>query len=224
MAESYLKFYNNNAIANLLQSTKLRMYATTYNTYMYICSEKFYYYRYVLLKWQFCILLPYRCWKVDLIQQTLCVNFSLTTDDYIYGYTSYANLLYFVTLQHVFESAIDFKYKCNQLTAYYFCNSIFPPCDFTSGAPRAICAESCHYIRTICATPYTATTTVLKHFGYTISDSCENTLELLQNYFDFPCSSSSLQNGCIDLLGNNNYVNVCVHVWSYKFLVILYGN
>ena len=145
---------------------------------------------------------PYRCWKVDPIQLSLCANFSLTVNNYIYRYTTYATLSNLVDLLHLFEPVIDFKYSCTQLTAYYVCNSGFPPCDFTSGAPRAICADSCHYIRTKCTTAYTTVITVLKQFGYTFSDSCENTLEFLQNYFDFPCSSSSLQDDCIDLLGS----------------------
>ena len=146
-------------------------------------------------------LLPYRCWKVDLIQQSLCVNFSLTVDDYIYRYTNYASLSTYVMLLHNFESIINPKYSCTRFALYYFCNQLFPPCDFISGAPRAICTDSCHYFRTQCTTTYTQIATYLKAFGLIILDSCENTLEFLQKYFDFPCSSSSLQNGCIDLLG-----------------------
>ena len=143
----------------------------------------------------------YRCLKADLLQQTICANFSVATDYYIYGYTSYRNLTDFVMLLHLFEPAVNFKYSCTRFTAYYFCNIIFPPCDFITGAPRAICTESCYYASTQCTTAYTQVKTFLKPFGFVLSDNCENTLEPLQEYFGFPCSSSSLQNGCIDLLG-----------------------
>lgn len=144
---------------------------------------------------------PYRCLKADLVQQTICANFSVATDYYIYGYTSYANLTYFVMLLHMIETAANFDYNCTQFTAYYFCNIIFPPCDFTTGAPRAVCTESCHYARTQCDTTYTQVKTFFRPFGFVVSDNCENTFEPVKEIFGFPCSSSSLQNGCIDLLG-----------------------
>ena len=154
------------------------------------------------------LLLPYRCLKVDLMQQTLCANFSLTTDYYIYGYTSYATFTYFIMFLRQFEPAVDFDYSCTRFAAYFFCNGVFPPCDFTSEAPRALCTESCHYLLTHCRTAYIQVKTFLKLIGYAISDNCENTLEPLQEYFGFPCSSSSLQNECIDLLGTYR-----VYVW-----------
>ena len=100
-----------------------------------------------------------------------------------------------------FEPAINLKYSCTRFALYYFCNILFPPCDFTSGAPRALCTDSCHYFRTQCTTAYTQVVTYLKPQGFIISDSCENIFEPFQERFNFPCSSSSLQNGCIDLLG-----------------------
>ena len=139
--------------------------------------------------------------KADLVQQTICANFSVATDYYIYGYTSYANLTDFVTLLQLLEDIVYFQYSCTRFTAYYFCNIVFPPCDFTTGAPRAVCIESCHYATTQCTTTYIQVKTFFRPFGYVLSDNCENTFEPLQEHFGFPCSSSSLQNGCIDLLG-----------------------
>ena len=71
----------------------------------------------------------------------------------------------------------------------------------TTGAPRAICTESCDFFRHECSETYNQAVTLGNAFGYAVSDHCENTLIYLQDNFDFPCSSSSLQNECIDLLG-----------------------
>ena len=95
---------------------------------------------------------------------------------------------------------IDFKFFCTRFAAYYFCNYGFIPCDVTTGAPRAICTESCNFLRDHCSDAYIQVMTFVDAFGYTIKDRCENTLILIQEEFGFPCSSSSLQNECIDLL------------------------
>lgn len=133
--------------------------------------------------------------------QTICADFSLATDSYIYGYTSYENLTELVSIVQRFTPVIDFQFPCTRFTTYFFCNYGFVPCDMTTGAPRAICTESCNFLRRHCGETYTQVLTFVDAFGYTIVDNCENTLVHLQKDFDFPCSSSSLQNECIDLLG-----------------------
>ena len=78
----------------------------------------------------------------------------------------------------------------------------------TTGAPRAICTESCNFLRHHCSEAYTQLVTFVDAFGYNIKSSCENTFLFLQEEFGFPCSSSSLQNECVDLL--SMYVlNLC---------------
>ena len=139
--------------------------------------------------------------KVDRLQQVICGNHSLATDYYIYGYTSYENLIDIIKIVHDFTPAIDLSYFCTEFTAYYFCNYGFPPCDLTSGAPRAICAESCHYINTHCSVEFLQVEIYLRAFAIDIKRDCDNTLRNIQDNFDFPCSSSSLQNECVDLLG-----------------------
>ena len=138
--------------------------------------------------------------KIDILQQTVCANYSLATDSYIYGYTSYNNLTEFAKLVLGIAPLIDFSYFCAQFSLYFFCNFGFVPCDLTSGAPRAICTESCNYAAINCSSVYNQVVAFVKAFGYTVKEDCENTLNFIQD-FGFTCSSSSLQNGCIDLLG-----------------------
>ena len=139
--------------------------------------------------------------KVDRLQQIICGNHSLATDYYIYGYTSYENLTDIIKIVHDFTPAINLSYFCTEFATYYFCNYGFPPCDLTSGAPRAICAESCQYINTHCSVRLQQTALFLRNFGIDIKEDCDNTLWFIQEHFGFPCSSSSLQNECVDLLG-----------------------
>ena len=102
---------------------------------------------------------------------------------------------------------IDIRFLCYQFATYYLCNYIFPPCDLTTGAPQAICTESCDYLLTECSDEYQQLVVYLLANGYTLNVTCGNTLNLQQDY-GFPCSSSSLQNNCIDLLGMLIYVNM----------------
>ena len=139
--------------------------------------------------------------KVDRLQQVLCGNYSLATDYYIYGYTSYENLTNLIKIVHDFTSVINLSYFCTKFAAYFFCNYGFPPCDLTSGAPRAICAESCRYLNTHCSGAFRQMVTFIRALGYHIKEDCDNTLRIIQDHFGFPCSSSSLQNECVDLLG-----------------------
>ena len=136
------------------------------------------------------------------MQQGLCADFSVAIDYYHYEYTSYENLSNFhMTLLEIEPVIIiDLQYFCYQFIAYYMCNYVFPPCDLTSGAPRAICTESCQYFLTDCSEAYNDLVIYVDAYGSIFNVECRNTLKLQQD-FGFPCSSSSLQNNCIDLLG-----------------------
>ena len=153
--------------------------------------------------------MPFRCLKIDFIQDSICANFSFATAYYYYEYTSYENLsnLYTIIQQVEPVITIDLHSLCTQFFTYYFCNYFFPPCDLTTGAPQAICSESCDYFLTECSDEYNQLFAFSGLQGYDLTIDCSNTLSLQQDY-GFPCSSSSLQNNCIDLLGM--YVCQCV--------------
>ena len=138
--------------------------------------------------------------KLDSLQQTICADFSVATDSYIYGYTSYENFTELIMIVQRFTPVVDLQFACTRLIAYFFCNYGFIPCDVTTGAPRAICTESCNFLHDHCGETFTQVVTFVDAFGYTIDYNCENTLSILQEGFGFPCSSSSLQTECIDLL------------------------
>ena len=155
--------------------------------------------------------LPFRCLKLDFIQQGMCANFTFATDYYYYEYTNYENLSNFNMILQQIEPVItvDLIFLCYEFATYYFCNYVFPPCDLTTGAPRAICSESCDYFVTHCAKVYSLLVIYLEAYEVLkyINIDCSNTLNLQQDY-GFPCSSNSLQNNCIDLLGMLKCVNM----------------
>ena len=153
------------------------------------------------------------------MHQTVCANFSLATDSYIYGYASRENITEFSRILERITPVIDFQFFCTRFAAYYFCNYGFIPCDVTTGAPRAICAESCNYLHDHCSGTYLQVVTLGGVFGQTIKDNCENTLSHIQEDYGFPCSSSSLQNECIDLL--STYICKSVYSCNLTILVIL---
>ena len=145
--------------------------------------------------------MPFRCLKIDFISQRICANFSFATDYHYYQYTSYENLSNFDIILQQIEPIIiaDLQHFCSQFFTYYFCNYIFPPCDLTTGAPQAICSESCEYFVAECD-EHDHLPVFIELQGYDLNIDCRNTLAFQQGY-GFPCSSSSLQNNCIDILG-----------------------
>ena len=152
------------------------------------------------------------------MQQGLCANFSVATDYYHYEYTSYENLsnLHMTVQQIEPVITIAIQFHCHQFATYYLCNYIFPPCDLTTGAPQAICTESCDYLLTECYDVYLQLVLFLDAYEFILNVTCGNTLNLQQDY-GFPCSSSSLQNNCTDLLGI-----LTLHFWMHYFLIASY--
>ena len=138
---------------------------------------------------------------LDFLDQTFCGDASSATDSYIYGYTSYENLTKFNMFAEQIEPFIDWPDSCVQFAIYYFCNYVYVPCDLTTGGPVSICSNSCYFLRTNCPLIYLQVMNAAAAAGYSLVDNCENTLLFLQQEFGFPCSSSSLQNDCIDYLG-----------------------
>ena len=130
----------------------------------------------------------------------MCGNFSLATNVYSYGYTSYQNLSRIIRFTERIRRVTDFSLFCNRFITYYLCNYVFIPCDLTTGGPRAICSISCYYLHVHCYERYFAALSFVASVGYPVNESCEDTLSHLQLGFGFPCSSSSLQNDCIDIL------------------------
>ena len=139
--------------------------------------------------------------QLDSLDQTFCGDVSSATDSYIYGYTSYENLTKINMFTEQIEPFINRSDSCVQFTIYYFCNYIYVPCDLTTGGPLLTCSNSCYFLRTNCPIRYFQVLSFGASAGYPIVDNCENTLSYLQQEFGFPCSSSSLQNDCIDYLG-----------------------
>ena len=135
------------------------------------------------------------------MDQSFCGAVSLATDFYIYGYTSYENLTAFNMVTAQIEPFVDWSIFCSRFAVSYFCNYVFVPCDLTTGAPIPACSSSCDFLHAYCRSIYDQAVSFGATAGYSVVADCDNTLIHLQQSFGFPCSSSSLQNGCIDYLG-----------------------
>ena len=98
---------------------------------------------------------------------------------------------------------------------YFLCNYVFVPCDLTTGAPRPVCTDSCYFVRTYCASQFMLVLEFTSTIDYPVIDSCENTLANLQVGFGFPCSSSSFEDNCIDLLRGIAIRILCLLVNSF---------
>ena len=111
---------------------------------------------------------------------------------------------------------LDFTQFCNLLTAYVICNYVFVPCDLFTGAPRPICTDSCYYYRIECGDTYNALLNVAVLVYSDVMDNCNNTLSHLQTSYDFPCSSNSLENNCIDLQSRWLVLEITVNHWPFS--------
>lgn len=137
--------------------------------------------------------------QLDFLRQSVCGSFSLATDFYGYGYTSYQNLTEVsVTLERI-KPLINISLDCEHFGIFMICNYVFPPCDLTTGMLRSVCTESCYFFRTHCSETYHSAVAFASAAQYPLEDNCENTLIHLQLRYGFPCSSSSLQSDCIDI-------------------------
>ena len=146
-----------------------------------------------------------RCLKLNFLRQSGCAEYSLATNFYGYGYTSHVNLTSFAAILESLRTFFDLSLICHQFAAYFICNYVFVPCDLFTGAPRSICSDSCYFLRQYCSATYFSVVMV-GALRFPIVDNCENTLIHLQLGYNFPCSSSSLGNDCIDL--QSTYVNL----------------
>ena len=142
-----------------------------------------------------------RCLQLNILNQSSCAGFSLATDFYGYGYTSYENFTEIATSVEMYSPFLKLSYHCHQFAAYFICNYAFIPCDLFTGAPRSICSDSCYYFRTRCNETYDDILLYGGIVAYPFIDNCENTLIHLQTTYGFPCSSSTFENNCIDVIG-----------------------
>ena len=137
--------------------------------------------------------------QLNFLRQTICADYTFATDFYGYGYTSNENLTALAAIIESLKDFFEFSFLCHRFAAYFICNYVFVPCDLFTGAPRSICTDSCNYLRRFCDDTYFTVVNV-GSLTFPIVDNCENTLIQLQTGYNFPCSSSSLGNDCIDLL------------------------
>ena len=162
----------------------------------------------------------HRCLQLDFLHQKACAQFTLATDFYIYRYTSYENFTEFAMTLDQLRSFVDFSEFCEQFATYFICNYVFTPCDLTTGAPRPICTDTCYFFRTYCSDTYSSMIRFAAAVKYPIMDNCENTLAHLQLGYNFPCSSSSLQNDCIDIDLTSTYVAKFIILQLLTFIYV----
>ena len=154
-----------------------------------------------------------RCSQQNFLRQSGCAEYSLATDFYGYAYTSNENLTSFAVILESLRPFFDFSLICHQFAVYFICNYVFVPCDLFTGAPRSICSDSCYFLRTYCDEEYFSVVQV-GSLRFPFEDNCENTLTHLQLGYNFPCSSSSIGNDCIDVRSTLTYVTKIYVCWQ----------
>ena len=124
----------------------------------------------------------------------------------------------FIVLIKQIPLLLDFTFFCTEFAVSLLCNAAFVPCDMTTGAPKAICSDSCYFLQNDCSENYNQLKIYADaFFRYPIPEDCDNTLIMLQENFSFPCSSSSLGNDCLDLFSMFD----CLIAWLSSNVLLL---
>ena len=91
---------------------------------------------------------------------------------------------------------------CSIYAILYVYNSIFIPCNLTTGTPRPQCSKSCYFLRNNCTRHYNL---ILEYDKILAEDSfiddCDNTFNFINNAHNFSNSSKDFEDDCLDLPG-----------------------
>ena len=158
------------------------------------------------------MLLSFRCEQLNFLEQNpVCSGINLATNYYNFRYTSVDNFTSFSDTITTLEGIIRLGFNdfCGRILTYFLCNYVFVPCDLTTGGPRPICTDSCYFLLAHCEAQFMNVIQFTSTQNYPFMDNCENTLAHLQEGFGFPCSSSSFENNCINMMqGTYMYIFV----------------
>ena len=135
----------------------------------------------------------------------------------IYKYTSERNFTKIleaasVVVQHNVKHVYKlFSSKCLYYTTIIVYTTVFVPCNLTTGTPRSLCSNACHYFRHFCQDDFAMIIKYSKILGIPIltDDYCENTFVIINKLYHYPNSSKDFDNDCFDFTGN--VLLHCVH-------------
>ena len=129
----------------------------------------------------------------------------------IYKYTSKSNFSSYaqaLKLATQYIPQLTSLSGCLHYAGLFVYNTIFIPCNLTTGSPRPLCSSDCKNFRYYCEYQYSTVITYANLFSIPISDNfCDNTLEHINELYNYPNSSKDFENDCFSFSGNANKLN-----------------
>ena len=141
---------------------------------------------------------------------------SLSLNGIVYKYTSKNNFSTYVQalkLGTQYLPQLTSLSGCQRYAGLFVYNTIFIPCNLTTGSPRPFCSSDCYYFRCVCEYEYSTIITYANLVKIPLSDDfCDNTLEHINKLYNYPNSSKDFENDCFRFSGNAsklklNYAN-----------------
>jgi len=102
--------------------------------------------------------------------------------------------------------------ECEFSTGLFLCNTIFVPCNLTTGAPRPFCSSACSNFYSACNLEFNAILDFTRILNYPLMYNCKNTLHPINMGFGYPNVSSDFEDDCLDLPGS--YICVMMKFYS----------
>ena len=135
-------------------------------------------------------------------------QYSISLNSMTYKYTSESNFTDFlVALKAAVQYTPQFSSSiCLFYSAIFVYNSIFIPCNLTTGTPRPLCSRACQLFREYCEYEHTTIISYANLLGAPLTDDCENTFYHINNLFGYPNSSKDFENDCFDFPGSYVYL------------------
>jgi len=148
---------------------------------------------------------------VELSGETSCSLFSLSLSHMTFKYTSATNFTIISSklrlIKYLFQGA---EPQCEFATGLFFCNTIFVPCNLTTGTPRPFCSDACKNLYRACKRTFIAIVDIGAIANLNLMKNCENTLSHLNTGFGYPNTSSDFEDDCLNLPG------ICICILSTK--------
>ena len=145
---------------------------------------------------------------------------SLSLNGIVYKYTSKNN---FSTFAQALKLATQYIPQltslsgCQRYAGLFVYNTIFIPCNLTTGSPRPFCSSDCYYFRRVCEYEYSTIITYANLFKIPLpNDYCNNTLQHINKLYNYPNSSKDFENDCFRFSGNASKLNYANSTYRYN--------
>ena len=160
-------------------------------------------YIHIVLKTKICIILLCSCTQIKFSGENSCSSYSLSLNHMTFKYTNAKNFSELLNLlQSVRILLRNSKTKdCEFPTGLFLCNTVFVPCNLTTGTPRPFCSSACSNFYSACNVEFNTISGFTKILNYPFMHNCKNTLHPLNIGYGYPNVSSDFEDDCLDLPG-----------------------